>query len=140
MMDFLFGRKKSANSAKERLQLVLIHDRTDLSPAQLESLKVDKKSIVFGSPSLSNAQSARRQQIEAMVTAQMRARGKKAPKGLQTPQTVTVSASRLPPPGWIIAEIPASINFCGPSGTGKNASPAATAPLSFSPCPFSRAN
>jgi cell division topological specificity factor len=39
MMDFLFGRKKSANSAKERLQLVLIHDRTDLTPAQLESLK-----------------------------------------------------------------------------------------------------
>jgi cell division topological specificity factor len=41
MMAFLFGRKKSANSAKERLQLVLIHDRTDLSPAQLESLKDD---------------------------------------------------------------------------------------------------
>ncbi len=39
MIDFLFGRKKSANSAKERLQLVLIHDRTDLTPAQLESLK-----------------------------------------------------------------------------------------------------
>jgi cell division topological specificity factor len=35
----LFRRKKSANSAKERLQLVLIHDRTDLSPSQLESLK-----------------------------------------------------------------------------------------------------
>ena len=41
MMAFLFGRKKSANSAKERLQLVLIHDRTDLTPAQLESLKDD---------------------------------------------------------------------------------------------------
>jgi cell division topological specificity factor len=41
MMDFLFRRKKSANSAKERLQLVLIHDRTDLTPAQLESLKDD---------------------------------------------------------------------------------------------------
>jgi cell division topological specificity factor len=37
----LFRRKKSANSAKERLQLVLIHDRTDLTPAQLESLKDD---------------------------------------------------------------------------------------------------
>jgi cell division topological specificity factor len=33
--------KKSANSAKERLQLVLIHDRTDLTPAVLESLKND---------------------------------------------------------------------------------------------------
>jgi len=41
MMAFLFRRKKSANSAKERLQLVLIHDRTDLSPTQLESLKDD---------------------------------------------------------------------------------------------------
>ena len=33
--------KKSANSAKERLQLVLIHDRTDLTPAMLELLKDD---------------------------------------------------------------------------------------------------
>ena len=41
MMSFLFGRKKSANSAKERLQLVLIHDRTDLTPSELESLKDD---------------------------------------------------------------------------------------------------
>ncbi len=40
-MAFLFRRKKSANSAKERLQLVLIHDRTDLTPAQLELLKDD---------------------------------------------------------------------------------------------------
>jgi cell division topological specificity factor len=39
MMNFLFGRKKSAKGAKERLQLVLIHDRTDLTAAQLESLK-----------------------------------------------------------------------------------------------------
>ena len=33
--------KKSASSAKERLQLVLIHDRTDLTPAVLEALKDD---------------------------------------------------------------------------------------------------
>lgn len=39
-MNF-FTRKKSAASAKERLQLVLVHDRTDLTPAQLESLKDD---------------------------------------------------------------------------------------------------
>ena len=37
----LFTGKKSAKNAKERLQLVLIHDRTDLSPAALESLKDD---------------------------------------------------------------------------------------------------
>ena len=41
MMSFFFRRKKSANSAKERLQLVLIHDRTDMTPAELESLKDD---------------------------------------------------------------------------------------------------
>jgi cell division topological specificity factor len=40
-MNFLFGRKRSANSAKERLQLVLIHDRTDLTPAEFEALKDD---------------------------------------------------------------------------------------------------
>ncbi|MBK7316878.1 cell division topological specificity factor MinE [Candidatus Villigracilis affinis] len=39
-MNF-FTRKRSATSAKERLQLVLIHDRTDLTPAQLEELKDD---------------------------------------------------------------------------------------------------
>jgi cell division topological specificity factor len=33
--------KKSAKNAKERLQLVLIHDRTDLSPVVLEALKDD---------------------------------------------------------------------------------------------------
>ena len=33
--------KKSASSAKERLQLVLIHDRTDMTPAALEALKDD---------------------------------------------------------------------------------------------------
>jgi len=39
--DKLLGRKTSANSAKERLQLVLIHDRTDLTPAELDSLRDD---------------------------------------------------------------------------------------------------
>jgi cell division topological specificity factor len=39
--DRFFGRKSSADSAKERLQLVLIHDRTDLTPAELDSLKDD---------------------------------------------------------------------------------------------------
>ena len=33
------SKKKSAQSAKERLQLVLTHDRTDMTPAQLEKLK-----------------------------------------------------------------------------------------------------
>lgn len=38
MFNF-FRKKRSAESAKERLQLVLVHDRTDLTPAQLEALK-----------------------------------------------------------------------------------------------------
>lgn len=40
MFNF-FKRKASAESAKERLQLVLIHDRTDLTPAELDALKDD---------------------------------------------------------------------------------------------------
>lgn len=39
--DRLFGKTKSADSAKERLQLVLIHDRTDLTPAELDALRDD---------------------------------------------------------------------------------------------------
>lgn len=40
-LDRLLGKKASADSAKERLQLVLIHDRTNLTPAELDSLKDD---------------------------------------------------------------------------------------------------
>ena len=39
-LDRLFHREtNSAQQAKDRLALVLIHDRTDLSPGTLESLK-----------------------------------------------------------------------------------------------------
>ena len=34
-----FTRSRSASQAKERLQLVLIHDRTDMTPAELTSLR-----------------------------------------------------------------------------------------------------
>lgn len=39
----LFGRKqeKSKNVAKERLKLVLVHDRADLSPKFLDMIKSD---------------------------------------------------------------------------------------------------
>ena len=41
-MNLLKGnRTKSADKAKERLKLVLIHDRTDLSPKSVESMKND---------------------------------------------------------------------------------------------------
>ena len=39
-LDRLLGRnRKSANQAKDRLQMVLIHDRTNLSSSSLEALK-----------------------------------------------------------------------------------------------------
>ncbi len=38
-LERMLGKKKSAASAKERLQLVLINDRTDISPAMLDALK-----------------------------------------------------------------------------------------------------
>ncbi|MCB2202748.1 cell division topological specificity factor MinE [bacterium] len=40
LIDRLTGRKaSSADAAKERLHLVLIHDRTDLSPEDLRTMK-----------------------------------------------------------------------------------------------------
>jgi cell division topological specificity factor len=40
LWDRLMGReRKSADQAKERLSLVLIHDRTDLNPGELSALK-----------------------------------------------------------------------------------------------------
>ena len=44
MFEFLsrfFSGGKSKEVAKERLQLVLIHDRNDIAPEKLEALKVD---------------------------------------------------------------------------------------------------
>ncbi len=39
-LEKLFSKeKKSKNTAKERLKLVLIHDRTDITPGQLDNLK-----------------------------------------------------------------------------------------------------
>ncbi len=42
----LFGRKPSAESAKERLQLVLIHDRTALTPAEMTALKDELLAVI----------------------------------------------------------------------------------------------
>jgi cell division topological specificity factor len=44
--DRFTGRKRSANSAKERLQLVLIHDRTDMSQIELEALRDDILTVI----------------------------------------------------------------------------------------------
>jgi len=42
----MFGPRKSAGSAKERLQLVLIHDRTDLNSSELTSLKDELIAVI----------------------------------------------------------------------------------------------
>ncbi len=45
--DRLLGRdQKSARQAKERMKLVLIHDRTDLTPGALESLKDELIAVI----------------------------------------------------------------------------------------------
>ena len=46
MAGFFRRKKNSAQSAKERLQLVLIHDRTDLTPKELEALKDDILAVI----------------------------------------------------------------------------------------------
>ena len=45
-LDRLTGRKRSASSAKERLQLVLIHDRTDMTQVELEALRDDILAVI----------------------------------------------------------------------------------------------
>ncbi|MCB0169422.1 MAG: cell division topological specificity factor MinE [Anaerolineae bacterium] len=46
--DRLLGRKKSnsSNVAKNRLQLVLVHDRVDLSPGKMDQLKDDLIEVI----------------------------------------------------------------------------------------------
>jgi cell division topological specificity factor len=41
-----FTKKRSAVSAKERLQLVLVHDRTDLTPAELDALRDELLEVI----------------------------------------------------------------------------------------------
>lgn len=42
----LFGKNKSSSVAKERLQLVLIHDRNDISPEVLNALRADMITVI----------------------------------------------------------------------------------------------
>ena len=46
MKFFKRSDKKSAQSAKERLQLVLTHDRTDMTPTELDALKDDLIEVI----------------------------------------------------------------------------------------------
>jgi cell division topological specificity factor len=44
--DRITRRKRSAQSAKERLQLVLIHDRTDMTQVEMEALRDDILAVI----------------------------------------------------------------------------------------------
>jgi cell division topological specificity factor len=45
-VDRLSGKNKSADQAKERLQLLLIHDRTDLPPGMMENLRSELIEVI----------------------------------------------------------------------------------------------
>ncbi len=46
-IDRVLGRdRRSAGQAKERLKLVLIHDRTDLSPGLMDSMKDELIAVI----------------------------------------------------------------------------------------------
>lgn len=45
-LDRITGRKRSAKSAKERLQLVLVHDRTDMTQVEMEALRDDILAVI----------------------------------------------------------------------------------------------
>ena len=85
-LEWLTGqRTKSAGQAKERLKLVLINDRTDLNPAELDSLKNELLEVISryieidpAAVSITMAQEGREQRLLADIplkTAQRR-RGK----------------------------------------------------------------
>jgi cell division topological specificity factor len=42
----LFGAHKSGKIAKDRLQLVIMHDRSDISPEMMENLRRDIISVI----------------------------------------------------------------------------------------------
>jgi cell division topological specificity factor len=48
LFENLLGKRQvgSKDIAKERLRLVLIHDRTDISPVMLEALKADLIAVI----------------------------------------------------------------------------------------------
>ncbi len=47
LLDQIFGRqKRSARQAKERLRMVLAHDRTDFNPGKLDLLKDELIEVV----------------------------------------------------------------------------------------------
>lgn len=76
-MEFInqiLGRHKSAGNAKERLQLVLIHDRTDLTSGALDALKDELIEVISryvdidpGAVNISIAKEGRSQRLVADI-------------------------------------------------------------------------
>lgn len=46
LVSRLSGRRKSASTAKERLQLVLIHDRTNIPPGVMDDLRDELIAVI----------------------------------------------------------------------------------------------
>lgn len=68
------GKNKSADNAKERLKLVLIHDRTDLPPQTLEAMKNEILDVISRyididarAVNISMAQDGRQQRLVADI-------------------------------------------------------------------------
>lgn len=84
----VLGKGETLKEALDKLKA-----RRQAAVAQLKTLKADHESIELGSPSLSNVESQRRRQLEAMVIQRYSARGGDLPKGLKVPKAFTVSVS-----------------------------------------------
>jgi len=71
ILNLFTGNKKSAGSARERLKLVLIHDRTDLAPGELESLKDELIDVISRyvdiDPSAVNIQFAKEGRAQRLI-------------------------------------------------------------------------
>jgi cell division topological specificity factor len=81
-LDRFLGQKtRSASQAKDRLKLVLIHDRTDLSPDILEKMKNEMLQVISryveidpGAVRIQMAHEGREQRLVADIPLRVRAR------------------------------------------------------------------
>ncbi len=78
---FLGQKPKSASQAKDRLKLVLIHDRTDLTPDALEKMKNEMLQVISryveidaGAVRIQMAHEGREQRLVADIPLRVRAR------------------------------------------------------------------
>lgn len=84
MFNFLsriFSKDRSGDVAKERLQLVLIHDRNDISPETLNSLKIEmirllKKYLVIDEGSIEMKLERRNRSVALVADIPLKSSGK----------------------------------------------------------------